>query len=82
MDLGISIDELKQTVTGVVTQRLVSVVKTKSPELSAIYEIIADDVLEGALLSISEGNTFKVPVPLTLSYQIERGIREGVIKIN
>lgn len=82
MDLGISIDELKQTVTGVVTQRLVSVVKTKSPELSAIYEIIADDVLEDALLSISEGNTFKVPVPLTLSYQIERGIREGVIKIN
>ena len=80
MDLGISLDELKQTVTGIVTQRLVTVIKTNTPELSAIFEIISGDILEEALTSLSYGSSFKIPFPLTLSYQIERGIREGVIK--
>ncbi|MBD7943887.1 Flp pilus assembly complex ATPase component TadA [Psychrobacillus sp. Sa2BUA9] len=80
MDLGISLDELKQTVTGIVTQRLVTVIKTNTPELSAIFEIISGDMLEEALTSLSYGSSFKIPFPLTLSYQIERGKREGVIK--
>jgi competence protein ComGA len=79
MDLGISLDELKQTVIGIVTQRLVTVSLSKQPELSAIFEIISGDFLSEALYSLMTGRDFQIPYSLTLSYQIERGVREGVI---
>lgn len=82
MDLGVSVDELKQTITGIVTQRLVTVINTKTPELSAIFEIISEEFLSEALNSLLTGRNFCVPHTNTLSYQIERGVREGVIQKN
>ena len=80
MDLGVSIEELRQTVTGIVTQRLVNIVNRKKSELSAVFEIIADEFLTEALDSIVTGRNFHIPYSVTLSYQIERGVREGVIQ--
>lgn len=82
MDLGVSAEELKQTVIGIVAQRLVTVSFTKKPDLSAIFEIISEDLLMEALNSLISGTDFKIPYTLTLSYQIERGVREGVIQKN
>ncbi|MEI4771417.1 hypothetical protein WAX74_17460 [Psychrobacillus sp. FJAT-51614] len=80
--LGISAEELKQTVIGLVAQKLVTVSYAKQPELSAIFEIISDELLMEALNSLLSGAEFKIPYSLTLSYQIERGVREGVIQKN
>ncbi|TQR18600.1 competence type IV pilus ATPase ComGA [Psychrobacillus soli] len=82
MDLGVSSEELKQTITGIVTQRLVTVANLKQPELSAIFEIISDEFLVEALNSLFTGKDFHIPHAITLSYQIERGVREGVIQRN
>ena len=82
MDLGVSIDELKQTVSGIVTQRLVSVYGAKQEELSAIYEIVSDELLVQVFDSILTGKKFLMPNNLTLSYQIERGVRDGIIQSN
>ncbi len=82
MDLGVSIDELKQTVSGIVTQSLVSVYGAKQDELSAIYEIVSDELLVQVFDSILTGKKFLMPNNLTLSYQIERGVRDGIIQSN
>lgn len=82
MDLGVSIDELKQTVSGIVTQSLVSVYGAKQEELSAIYEIVSDELLVQVFDSILTGKKFLMPNNLTLSYQIERGVRDGIIQSN
>ncbi|WP_391116054.1 competence type IV pilus ATPase ComGA [Psychrobacillus sp. L3] len=82
MDLGISSEELKQTIIGIVAQRLVTVSLSKEKELSAIFEIISDEFLLEALTSLMSGNDFQIPYSLTLSYQLERGVREGVIPKN
>ncbi|WP_144511077.1 competence type IV pilus ATPase ComGA [Bacillus sp. FJAT-22090] len=82
MDLGVSAEELKQTIIGIVTQKLVTVTNEKQQDLSAIFEIISDEFLTEALNSLYTGREFHIPYGLTLSYQIERGVREGVISKN
>lgn len=82
MDLGVSADELKQTIIGLVAQRLVEIENIKGSELSAIYEIISDEFLQGALNSLFTGMDYHLPYSLTLSYQLERGVKEGVISQN
>ncbi len=81
MDLGITPDELKQTVTGIVTQSLVKVGREDSSELSALYEIITEDILADAINSLQYGGKFYMPEHLTLSFQIEKGVKEGVIQL-
>lgn len=80
LDLGITAEELRQTITGIVTQRLVVASVGVESELSAVFEILSDELLEGAFQSILVGKTFHIPYTLSLSYQIERGVREGVIE--
>lgn len=73
-------EELKQTITGIVTQRLVVASKSSESELSAVFEILSDDLLEEAFQSMYIGKTYHIPYQFSLSYQIERGVREGVIE--
>lgn len=80
VDLGVTSEELKQTITGIVTQRLVVVSKSSESELSAVFEILSDDLLEEAFQSMYIGKTYHIPYQFSLSYQIERGVREGVIE--
>ena len=80
LDLGITMDELKQTIIGLVAQRLVRVTNAKETELSAVYEIISEDLLSEAMNALVKGENFHLPHFLTLSYQIERGVKEGVIQ--
>ena len=80
IDLGVTPDELKQTITGIVTQRLVVASAGGESELSAVYEILSDDLLVEAFQSMHNGKTYRIPYTCSLSYQIERGVREGVIE--
>lgn len=80
IDLGVTSEELKQTITGIVTQRLVVASKSSESELSAVFEILSDDLLEEAFQSMYIGKTYHIPYQFSLSYQIERGVREGVIE--
>lgn len=80
LDLGVTTEELKQTIIGIVTQRLVVASAEKDSELSAVFEILSDDLLEEAFHSMLIGKAYRIPYPLSLSYQIERGVREGVIE--
>ncbi len=80
MDLGITPDELKQTITGIVTQQLVKVERENATGLSALYEIISEEILEEALKSLQYGGKFCMPEHLTLSFQLNKGVKEGVIQ--
>lgn len=80
LDLGVTTEELKQTIIGIVTQRLVVASAEIDSELSAVFEILSDDLLEEAFHSMLIGKTYRIPYPLSLSYQIERGVKEGVIE--
>ena len=79
IDLGVTLEELKQTITGIVTQRLVVASTGIESELSAVFEILSDELLEDAFHSMQNGKTYHIPYAFSLSYQIERGVREGVI---
>ncbi|WP_313893901.1 competence type IV pilus ATPase ComGA [Psychrobacillus sp.] len=82
IDLGVAIEELKQTIIGIVAQRLVPVQNEGVQELSAIFEIISGEFLLEAFDSILSGKTYHMPHILTLSYQLERGVKSGVISKN
>lgn len=80
LDLGITTEELRQTIIGIVTQRLVVASVGLESELSAVFEILSDELLEEAFQSMVTGKAYRIPYTLSLSYQIERGVREGVIE--
>ena len=65
MDLGVSIDELRQTVIGIVAQMLVQT-SGLHEERRAVYEILHDDHLSRAITAIQDKGNYKLPYDLTL----------------
>ncbi len=79
LDLGISLEELKQTVLGVVAQRLVY--SNLLQQTTAIYEILANHFLVDAFRAIEYGRSYQLPDEFTLKGQMEKGVRSGVITL-
>ncbi|MGM9968126.1 competence type IV pilus ATPase ComGA [Rummeliibacillus sp. TYF005] len=80
LDLGISLEELKQTVLGVVAQRLVHLKSTQ--KATAVFEVLSDGYLAEAFRAIEYGRTYELPLENTLEGQIEKGVKLGAITLH
>ncbi|WP_336635247.1 competence type IV pilus ATPase ComGA [Lysinibacillus fusiformis] len=70
MDLGVSIDELRQTIIGIVAQVLFHSSALQDDRL-ALYEILSDIHLNQAISAILNKGNFQLPYELTLKGQKE-----------
>ncbi|KEK12267.1 competence protein ComG [Lysinibacillus sphaericus] len=70
MDLGVSIDELRQTIIGIVAQVLFHTSALQDDRL-ALYEILSDIHLNQAISAILNKGDFQLPYELTLKGQKE-----------
>ncbi|MGE7794860.1 competence type IV pilus ATPase ComGA [Lysinibacillus fusiformis] len=70
MDLGVSIDELRQTIIGIVAQILFHSSALQDDRL-ALYEILSDIHLNQAISAILNKGDFQLPYELTLKGQKE-----------
>lgn len=68
MDLNVSIEEIRQAVTGIVAQTLIQL--KNSDERKAIFEILTGIYLEEAIKRTMEGHEYRLPFEETLQYQI------------
>ncbi|KGR78461.1 competence type IV pilus ATPase ComGA [Ureibacillus manganicus] len=68
MDLGITIEEIRQALVGIVAQCLVEVEQDKR---KAVYEILSDSFLYEAILATMRGQPYNLPNFDTLIYQME-----------
>lgn len=80
LDLGISLEELRQTVIGVVAQRLVRLKSTQN--VSAIFEILSGANLNESFRAIEFGRTYELPAENTLEGQIAKGVKLGAITLS
>lgn len=71
LDLGITLEDLRQTVVGIVAQCLVQT-KENLDERRALYEILSDNNLVEALNSIRKGELYTLPAHLTLEGQVSQ----------
>ncbi|KFL44563.1 competence protein ComG [Lysinibacillus sp. BF-4] len=65
LSLGISFEDLRQSVVGIVAQQLITV----ADERTAIYEILQGDALREAFSAIRAGDWYSIPTELSLAYQ-------------
>lgn len=70
MDLGVSIEEMRQALLGIVAQCLIQVGNTE--ERKALFEILSDTYLEEAIASTIQGEEYVLPSFETLSHQMNR----------
>jgi len=70
MDLGVSIEELRQTVVGIVAQALFQSPKIQE-ERRALFEILSDVQLQIAIKAIMQKTSYELPHDLTLAGQKE-----------
>ena len=70
IDLGVSVEELRQTVVGIVAQTLFQSPINKE-ERRALFEILSDVHLQMALKAITQKTSYELPHELTLSGQRE-----------
>ncbi|SOC36214.1 competence type IV pilus ATPase ComGA [Ureibacillus acetophenoni] len=68
MDLGITIEEIRQALVGIVAQCLVQVEQDKR---KALYEILSDSLLFEAILATMRGEPYYLPNIETLVYQMQ-----------
>lgn len=85
IDLGISIEELQQSLVCISAQQLVttsylSLSGSKSPIRSSLYEILYGTSLKQALETVKNGGTFLMPTHQTLQKQFLEGVENGDIK--
>lgn len=80
LDLGISLEELKQTVLGIAAQRLVHLTSTQ--KASAVFEILSGNYLEEAFRAIEYGHSYDLPIEKKLEGQIVKGVKMGAITLN
>lgn len=69
MDLGISLEEIRQSLVGIVAQTLIQ--PNGSDERKAIYEVLSDVHLYEAFLKVARGEDYQLPHEETLQYQAE-----------
>lgn len=70
MDLGVSIEEMRQALLGIVAQCLIQVGNTE--ERKALFEILSDTYLEEAIAATIQGEEYVLPSFETLSHQMNR----------
>ncbi|WP_223556161.1 competence type IV pilus ATPase ComGA [Lysinibacillus sphaericus] len=70
MDLGVSVEELRQTVVGVVAQTLFQS-PINQEERRALFEILSNAHLQSALQAIKQKTSFELPHDVTLTGQRE-----------
>lgn len=75
MDLGISVEELRQSVIGIVAQVLIQ--PPRKQERSALFEILSDENLNNAIAAIMQKKIYSLPQDLTLAGQ--KSLLEGHI---
>lgn len=82
IDLGVSIEELQQSLVCISAQQLVttSYVDTNSTGRSSIFEMLYGEFLQKALDTVKDGGTFLMPKHHTLQEQFIRGVENGDIK--
>lgn len=68
MDLGISLDELRQATIGIIAQALIAT--SVEDERKAIFELLSDVHLYEAFVSIATGESYSLPVGQTLEHQL------------
>lgn len=81
-DLGVSYEDMRQTLIAISAQRIVSVYPDLSepePAYRALYEILHGERLEEALVSVKEQRNYLLPEHLTFSGQIREGVKIGAI---
>lgn len=69
LDLGISIEELRQALIGIVAQCLIQF--KQSDERRALFEILSDFYLYEALVKTMRGEEYRLPLEETLEFQRE-----------
>lgn len=67
-DLGVSIEQLRQAIIGIVSQCLIQIGNRQA----ALFEILSDKNLEEAFNEIINGREYQLPINKTLSYQREK----------
>lgn len=76
MDLGITLEEIRQALIGVVAQCLVQV---EQDSRKAVYEILSDSFLYEAILATMRGEPYHLPNAETLLYQIQAiGVKKQI----
>ena len=70
LDLGVSIEELRQTVVGIVGQVLIQA-HTNQEERCALYEILSDTYLSEAIAAIMRKEMYELPRMVTIAGQKE-----------
>lgn len=76
IDLGISIEQLRQAIVGIVSQCLIQIGQDKQ---SALFEILSDQNLEKAFYEIINGREYHLPLNETLRYQRENLEVNGLV---
>ncbi|MFX3674374.1 MAG: competence type IV pilus ATPase ComGA [Paenisporosarcina sp.] len=82
IDLGVTIDELQQSLVCISAQQLVttSFVETKNPIRASIFEMLYGEFLQKALETVKVGGNFLMPRHQTLQEQFIKGVENGDIK--
>ncbi len=81
-DLGVSFEDMAQTLIAVSAQRIVSVYPDFEQSLAhrALYEILHGERLEEALLSAKNQQLYTLPEHLSFNGQIREGVKIGAIE--
>ncbi|MEK4229931.1 competence type IV pilus ATPase ComGA [Solibacillus sp. FSL H8-0538] len=69
LDLGLSIEELRQTLVGIVAQTLIT---TPTEERKALIEVLAEANLGEAMMALMHGESYDLPFATTLTGQLKR----------
>lgn len=75
MDLSITIDELRQSLVGIVAQTLVHI--KGQDERKAIFELLKEEQLIDAIVATMRGDNYTMPEQSTLSYTLQK-LKESV----
>ena len=68
LDLGVSIEEIRQTVVGIVGQVLI---QSQKDERCALYEILSDNYLSAAIAAVKRKENYELPKIITIAGQKE-----------
>ncbi|MFJ5789291.1 competence type IV pilus ATPase ComGA [Lysinibacillus sp. NPDC093197] len=79
IDLGISEEELRQTVIGIVAQVLIQIPQQQE-ERRALFEILSEDHLDMAIGALKQNADYELPYDLTLAGQKEEIERQYYAK--
>jgi competence protein ComGA len=82
-DLGISFEDMSQTLIAISAQRIIPVypdMEQPKPSYRALYEILHAGRLEEALKSAKEQKSYSLPEHLSFGGQIREGVKIGAIE--